>query len=540
MFGMILFMFFSCGKTVSRPTISEQRQLTVSTTQNPHNTPNVIPTIVSLIDTIVPANAVSVKKYGALGDGVHDDASSIQAALNSESVVFLPPGIYSINNTLNMRPGVKLYGTGGATIKSGDNMQGTLLSMGRYIYISNANNSLITNIRFQQSAQAFNLGQWANSCIYIINCKGTTICYNSFDFNLPYSKTGLEGIWVSGELSENTLIKGNKLTSVGIEYAENGANSTTVDDNYITHAANDGLSSHGNSSIYCTKHIVSNNIIENSGLMGIEDWGKVDGTLIDNNTITGVGKDPTQASNGIGISAVGINSKVVNNKITDAPVYYIESGGTNIIDSNIINDTRGKAIGIIGNFTALPSATVIAMRNSNVMHIAGKVITGCLRSIVIFGNYSPNVNILSNSITNPVFIGINVDSAAPLYTINVSDNKISFTIPNKQIRKAFESYTSLNHTGVQNINLDNNIVTYDVTAGGGKGLEYGFEIGTDNLVLNNNQVYGNNIRANKQPVYAISGNTNPVYSITLTNNMVYGAIVNLKDFTIKTKSGNNF
>jgi hypothetical protein len=540
MFGLILFAFFSCGKTVSHPTISEHQQLTVDPTQNLHNPPNVIQAIGFLIDTIAPANAVSVKKYGALGDGVHDDTGSIQAALNSESVVFLPPGVYVINNTLNMRPGVKLYGTGGAIIKSGNDMQGTLLSMGRYIYILNANNSLITNIKFQQSAQAFRLGEWANSCIYILNCKGTIISYNNFDFNLPFSKTGLEGIWVSGEVSENTLIKANKLTSVGIEYAENGASSTTVDGNFINHAANDGLSSHGNSSTYCTKHIVTNNIIENSGLMGIEDWGKVDGTIIDNNTINGVGKDPAQALNGIAISAVGINTRVVNNKLSDAPIYYIESGGTNVIDSNIISDTQGKAIGIMSNFTALQSPTIVSRWKSNVMAISGNVITGCDRGIVVFGNYSPNVNITSNTITNTGLVGINVDSASPLYTINVDDNKISFNVPNVHSRKAFESYTSLKHTGVQNINLNNNTLTYAVTAGGGPGLEYGFEIGTDNAVLNSNQVYGNYIKANKQLVYAISGNTNPAYAITLTNNMVYGATVNLKDFTIKTKSGNNF
>jgi hypothetical protein len=539
MFGMILFVFFSCVKTITPPTIAEQ-QLAADPIQNLHNQSNTIIASTSLTDTIIPANAVSVKKYGAVGDGVQDDAGSIQAALNSESVVFLPPGTYIINNTLNMRPGGKLYGTNGATIKSGNTMQGTLLAMGRYIYVSSANNTLITNIRFRQSVQSFNLGEWANACIYILNCKGTTISYNNFDFKLPYSKTGLEGIWVSGALSENTLIKSNKLTSVGIEYAENGANSTTADGNYINHAANDGLSSHGNSLTWCTKHIVSNNIVENSGLMGIEDWGKVDGTIIYNNTINGVGKDPAQASNGIGISAVGINTRVVNNNLTDAPVYYIESGGTNIIDSNVINDAQGKAVGIMSNFTAPQSAAIVSRWKSNVMRITGNVVTGCDRSIVVFGNYSPNVNIISNTITNPGLAGINVDSASPLYTINVTDNKISFNIPNTHARKAFESYTSLKHTGVQNINLNNNVVTYGLTAGGGPGLEYGFEIGTDNAVLNANHVYGNNIRANKQAVYAISGNTDPVYSISLINNMVYGATVNLKDFTIKTKSGNNF
>ena len=180
------------------------------------------------------------------------------------------------------------------------------------------------------------------------------------------------------------------------------------------------------------------------------------------------------------------------------------------------------------------------MRNSNVMTITSNTITGCYRGVVIFGDYSPNVNINNNTIINPVFIAINVDSASPSYTINVSDNKTSFTIPNTQVRKAFESYTSLKNAHNQKITLNNNTVTYDAAASGGPGVEYGFEIGTNNTVINANQFNGNNITAGNSMVYAISGSTTPVSGITLTNNMVYGAVVNLKDFTIKIKSGNNF
>jgi hypothetical protein len=528
----IFLLFFSCKKADNANSISRQQALLVNTTLDSNNAIN---TTGFLIDTIPPANAVSVKKFGAVGDGTHDDTNDIQAALNSETVLTLPAGTYLINNTLNMRPGVKLYGTGGAIIKAGDNMQGTLLSRGMYFYVSNTANCLISNINFQKSTQPFNLGAWGNACVYIINSKNIVVNNNVFNFDLPYAKIGLAGIWVSGSLSANNIIKNNKLTSVGIEYAESGASSTTVDGNYINHAPNDGLSAHGNSDIYCNY-----NIIENSGLMGIEDWGNVNATLIKNNTITGVGKDPAQQKDGIGISVVGINTRVVSNKITDAPIYYIEVGGTNTIDSNIINDTQGKAIGIIGNFTGPTSNSAIPVRNSNVMTITSNIITGCNRGVVIFGNYSPNVNINNNTIINPIFIGINVDSASPSYTISVSYNKTLFTIPNTQVRKAFESYTSLKNAHNQKITLDNNTVTYDTAASGGYGVEYGFEIGTNNTVINTNQFNGNNITAGNSLIYAISGSTIPVSGVTLTNNMVYGAAVNLKDFTIKIKSGNNF
>jgi hypothetical protein len=537
MLGAIFLLFFSCKKADNANSISRQQALSFNTALDSNNAIN---TTGFLVDTIPPANAVSVKKFGAIGDGTHDDTNDIQAALNSETVLMLPAGTYLINNTLNMRPGVKLYGTGGAIIKAGDNMQGTLLSRGMYFYVSNTANCLIGNINFQKSTQPFNLGAWGNACVYIIDSKNIVVNNNVFNFDLPYAKIGLAGIWVSGSSSANNIIKNNKLTSVGIEYAESGASSTIVDGNYINHAPNDGLSAHGNSDIYCNYNIVINNVIENSGLMGVEDWGNVNATLIKNNTITGVGKDPAQQKDGIGISAVGINTRVVSNKITDAPIYYIEVGGTNTIDSNIMNDTQGKAIGIIGNFTGTTSKSATPVRNSNVMTITSNTITGCNRGVVIFGNYSPNVNINNNTIINPIFIGINVDSASPSYTISVSDNKTSFTIPNTQVRKAFESYTSLKNARNQKITLDNNIVTYDVAASGGSGVEYGFEIGTNNTVINANLFNGNNITAGNSLVYAISGSTIPVSGITLTNNRVNGATVNLKAFIIKTRLGNNF
>ena len=44
---------------------------------------------------------VSVKSFGAVGDGVTDDTAAIQAALDSGNLsVFIPKGIYIISSTL--------------------------------------------------------------------------------------------------------------------------------------------------------------------------------------------------------------------------------------------------------------------------------------------------------------------------------------------------------------------------------------------------------------------------------------------------------
>ena len=60
---------------------------------------------------------LSVKDFGAKGDGTTDDTAAIQAALNtsgSGSTIFFPTGTYYINGTLTKKTGQILQGTGWA------------------------------------------------------------------------------------------------------------------------------------------------------------------------------------------------------------------------------------------------------------------------------------------------------------------------------------------------------------------------------------------------------------------------------------------
>ena len=60
------------------------------------------------------AQYVSVKDFGAKGDGVADDTASIQAALDNSYDVFFPAGNYKISGTLTLRPYANLQGAGRA------------------------------------------------------------------------------------------------------------------------------------------------------------------------------------------------------------------------------------------------------------------------------------------------------------------------------------------------------------------------------------------------------------------------------------------
>jgi len=58
------------------------------------------------------SEVVSVKDFGAVGDGVADDTAEIQAALDSASVVSFPNGTYKITSGLVLNDGQIIHGNG--------------------------------------------------------------------------------------------------------------------------------------------------------------------------------------------------------------------------------------------------------------------------------------------------------------------------------------------------------------------------------------------------------------------------------------------
>lgn len=65
------------------------------------------------------AEFVSVKDFGAIGDGITDDADAIISAINSGAkYIYFNDGIYKISKTINLIDNIKLYGGSGAKIKS--------------------------------------------------------------------------------------------------------------------------------------------------------------------------------------------------------------------------------------------------------------------------------------------------------------------------------------------------------------------------------------------------------------------------------------
>lgn len=70
-----------------------------------------------LEQTMNNTNYVSVKSYGAIGDGVNDDTQAIQKCLNENNNVLFNDGIFLITDTLNLKSNHNILGAN-ATIKS--------------------------------------------------------------------------------------------------------------------------------------------------------------------------------------------------------------------------------------------------------------------------------------------------------------------------------------------------------------------------------------------------------------------------------------
>jgi hypothetical protein len=62
------------------------------------------------------ANCVSIKDYGAVGDGSTDDTTAFQAALTAGESVFIPRGTYKITSALTVSDSVSMFGEGRSSI----------------------------------------------------------------------------------------------------------------------------------------------------------------------------------------------------------------------------------------------------------------------------------------------------------------------------------------------------------------------------------------------------------------------------------------
>lgn len=291
------------------------------------------------------ASFVTVKEYGAKGDGVTDDSASIQSALNDMSgggIILFPKGTYLIKSNVHFYSKQTLWFESGATLLQGALINNLLISFcgsstGAYNGVHDCliygatfdggeyegNNTLVgivhsKNIRFENCTFKNAYGAWHNIeinssyNIKIINCdfegsrknssNGELIQIDAYDNGATWPWSGLQDNTISKYVEICGCIFHTDTMSPAI-----GNHSSTADDS---------ISIHDN---------IFDQLTSSRGAINLQSATNVD---IYNNIFTGCTK---------GVGSGGATYYIHDNRFIDATTAI--SGSTSVAHDNMINGT---------------------------------------------------------------------------------------------------------------------------------------------------------------------------------------------------------
>lgn len=309
---------------------------------------------------------INVKDYGAKGDGVTNDTTSIQNVLNSSNygdIIFVPSGSYLVNSTLILKEGVQLIGTG---------FNSVIVAMDG----SNLTDIVKLNGRTDRPNYGFSISE---------------LCFDGNKANNPTGGNGLNiNCTYKGFLRHVQVINCHKK---GVYWNGNstiGSNTNLLDDCWIYGNDEEGIYL----SEYCgDMHInlgdIGSNTLENimfkcpgSSIEGVTCWG-------------------SKTASGIKVTSVGC--AVHNSRIEGNAHHGIEisAGYTSLIGNKIYDNAEfGNAGNYSGIYISNPDVVL-----ENIDIISNKVFSGLYSGNGIhkyaldFADYYKHANatILSNS-----------------------------------------------------------------------------------------------------------------------------------------------
>lgn len=329
--------------------------------------------------------AISVRDYGATGDGTTDDSSAFQAAINAAATkkqrVVVPSSAnpYILNSSLTMATGVRLHGEGDSRpILKTTNTSSALIfdfssvnnsgligleidgnnavtPAGYNVLLSNAVGNVIENCSFTNLGDNINGGIILSGTSYhnkitgntctdaagsFVGLTGSTVHDNDISGNNVTDSVGF-GIFLGGG-AYNNLISGNRTISNGIELIglTRGCFRNRIIGNHAEGCGDNGISVSGD------HNVVSGNTCVGNDLAGIWSWGSynsITGNLCLNNN------QSASTWGGIGVSA----------DFGGAGQHNVISG--NVCDDNQAVATQHNGIRLINNaYDEWTTTTVVA------------------------------------------------------------------------------------------------------------------------------------------------------------------------------------
>jgi len=397
---------------------------------------------------------VSVKDFGAVGDGVADDTSKIQAAINAVNAagggsVFIPAGTYKVGR-VNPISNVDIYGEGASSV-----LTTTLSSLGA-LTMSDQVNINISYLKIQ-----------GNNLQDITNPQdGDTGIYINQSENIKIHHCVIDGTWAWGivtvgpntrdiDISHNTIL--NVGNQSGISFA-GGSQNCIASHNIIKNVKLYGLeveSSSGNAPPRCRRIVLDGNYVENC-VAGVGLAFAVDEIIVTNNHFNDNNNVNTISSaSGLGVFVVG--DLVLNTRRPERL----------IITNNIIRNHK--------NIPVLFSGLVNEVNFSNNIIIKGADVSGSRRIILTANAAQLDFKFIGNSIDcsnagYPAFDLAGIDS------LILKDNAV-FNVPDTHF--IIEIASNVTNATIEMPKVRAGeiplLTGVDVTQGGGTNYSYSYE-----------------------------------------------------------------
>jgi hypothetical protein len=344
---------------------------------------------------------VSVKDFGAVGDGVTDDRAAINAALVASKSVYFPTGTYFVSGTPIFLPtginGITLFGDGFSTKIVGGGLYGVL-------QLFNHDGVRISDMWLETYVEAFGCltsFHAESSNIYVERCKFTTngpILTNGIKMVMDLSTVGLDGMVIRDCIFDAP-------GRMGIEIQNHGSGSTVRYRNVTIE----------NCKILRTGEAVGGGTSTGMGI-----------------SFTGIGQNCAVLNNyldqctGPSIENIGASSTIISgNKINRAKARPIQTANTYLMSNNVISKNIVTNLdATLGNGLYLGSMANCVISN-NYFDLTGK--SNAFVEITSAGIANTGKNLFNGNVvrTNATYAVV-VDSCPDnTITSNILDNSAS-------------------------------------------------------------------------------------------------------------------
>ncbi len=348
---------------------------------------------------------VSVKTYGAKGDGVTDDTAAIQAAIEvvagTGGTLLVPDGTYMINAILNSNKGLILRSNMTFRMSSGAVLKAITNGSGGYaiLYLPRVTNVNVIGgtlegdrsthtgtlgesgmgITVATSQNVYIEGVTAKECwgdgFYIggTNCTNITLCNVVADHN---RRQGLSVVYADGVIVRNSTFKNTQgtLPEAGIDIEPNAGE--TVANMQI---------------LGCTFTNNSGGGIQNGVAIGNRGISFIRNVVIDGNVMVGNGFNAANGQTGGGGIEISNTAghRVTNNVMRDNKNWGLrmrDEADSNTVTGNTITGTQGDGIYLDPTITGYTITNNTVTGNTRYGIYQGSGAQGVLGANVVSGN----------------------------------------------------------------------------------------------------------------------------------------------------------